>query len=1250
MSFEPKASSLHESSAFSGTSRAQQSPSDLYFASIASSLDKASLLDRRDDSPLVRASNLQGESAPGARRVPRGSIIPRTLDPVKRTGSLEARSTILNPSGASSTMSPPTTPKSSNEKTPSKSNLTSPRSKMDANAGGDVELLFGKEQDTSAASPSPGAASNVQDAVKRMNNNSNNIVSPTQRRIDSQRHRQSLIYRPRGSFTGEAPSPPSSTHSPQPELSGIAPTSYSPLWRLSKGPIRPRNSDAGSVGGPSRNSSTSPNARRRDGVRNNSVSSTSGFMADVDTPPGSALSESITTPPRVAGNAKGTSSNDPKGVRVTVTSRFKASPSSLETAGSEDDDEGGILAPVYEPADSVTELSEPEDSILFPEYRPPIVPLNSSLGVRRQESDHFDPSQIVPPGTSVSSVQSNLSHSSQGLGNKQYFSTSGPSPRGPGSSISSIPGRPSVGSTSPHSSPTKITSPRGDNTPKGSVSSITVMDGKAPSSVGSISSLSSSAASTQTSSAIEMSPLSETIHRDRFHPIYHGVSQQKIRVPAAVAPPEKKILPIAPHPGAQVAPKLPEHFDIRPTRGELRRELSGGSMIDRSDWVSKVLARNPDVANLRDRVQPLHRAVSFCELYNRGRGKMAVSKDLMLQLIMQYFDHEGLRGPLKTLEKESHTNFQFRNLDELQLLDARLISLLMISLNDIETIWDIAMGEKASNRLQRKPEEPPILTTTVSATSISSATSTLGASTGSSNFSSVLSSLERRDSTASTVSASGRSIRITTAHGSLPSDYDESSFVMAQDPEVASRNAEILEEMLAALRLREQDQFVGYSQAALTLDGDINIWEDPYDDQLILEPDTGQIVAGSLNRLVELLTPIEEVDLVFVRAFLVTYQLFTTSTTLLAKLSQRYNAPRDPALSDEEWRKRVLPIQIRVVNVIKMWIEEFHSDFDDLTISSIRDFLNFQVREYHPSLASKTLLLLDKFCARDSDGIDVAGVGMGPSRVVQFSFSSDPPRPIVPKNIFSPHLRWDDVDEEELARQLTLIEFEFFYKIRTSEFLHQSWSKVKLKHRAPHIISLIRRFNAISEWVGTQIVLEPHLRARAQVLTKLIGIADHLRKLQNYNTLMAFVAVFNSAAVGRLKHTFSELAPRTLATLNELKTLMRPDDAYLNYRTELEASLPPCVPYLGLYLTELTHAEDGQPNLVDGLVNFSKCRLIHSIIAHINAHQQKGYNIQAVYQIQQFLRDPQPRLGDKAIFSHSTLIEPRGSDKSQITQ
>ncbi len=70
------------------------------------------------------------------------------------------------------------------------------------------------------------------------------------------------------------------------------------------------------------------------------------------------------------------------------------------------------------------------------------------------------------------------------------------------------------------------------------------------------------------------------------------------------------------------------------------------------------------------------------------------------------------------------------------------------------------------------------------------------------------------------------------------------------------------------------------------------------------------------------------------------------------------------------------------------------------------------------------------------------------------SILSAEPDTFIPNNF----LQWDEL---EVAKQLTLIEFEIFSKIQAIELMDLAWSKPKLKYKSPNVIDLINRANKV---------------------------------------------------------------------------------------------------------------------------------------------------------------------------------------------
>nr|XP_056721979.1 ras-specific guanine nucleotide-releasing factor 1 [Euleptes europaea] len=230
----------------------------------------------------------------------------------------------------------------------------------------------------------------------------------------------------------------------------------------------------------------------------------------------------------------------------------------------------------------------------------------------------------------------------------------------------------------------------------------------------------------------------------------------------------------------------------------------------------------------------------------------------------------------------------------------------------------------------------------------------------------------------------------------------------------------------------------------------------------------------------------------------------------------------------------------------------------------------------------------------------------------------------------------------EIAEQLTLLDHLVFKKIPYEEFFGQGWMKVEKNERTPYIMKNTKHFNDISNLIASEILRNEDITARVSTLEKWVAVADICRCLHNYNAVLEITSAFNRSAIFRLKKTWMKVSKQTKALIDKLQRLVSSEGRFKNLREALKNCDPPCVPYLGMYLTDLAFIEEGTPNYTeDGLVNFSKMRMISHIIREIRQFQQTAYKIEHQPKVTQYLLDQSFVMDEEALYEASLQIEPK---------
>jgi hypothetical protein len=95
------------------------------------------------------------------------------------------------------------------------------------------------------------------------------------------------------------------------------------------------------------------------------------------------------------------------------------------------------------------------------------------------------------------------------------------------------------------------------------------------------------------------------------------------------------------------------------------------------------------------------------------------------------------------------------------------------------------------------------------------------------------------------------------------------------------------------------------------------------------------------------------------------------------------------------------------------------------------------------------------------------------------------PSPIYPKDSLTHTFL--DFDAVELARQVTLMDYELFCKIKPREFIGSNWIK---ENKSQNLLKYIDWGRNIRNWLVTEIVTQANPKLQIQTVEKIIRIAQ----------------------------------------------------------------------------------------------------------------------------------------------------------------
>ena len=437
-----------------------------------------------------------------------------------------------------------------------------------------------------------------------------------------------------------------------------------------------------------------------------------------------------------------------------------------------------------------------------------------------------------------------------------------------------------------------------------------------------------------------------------------------------------------------------------------------------------------------------------------------------------------------------------------------------------------------------------------------------------------------------------------------------------------------------------------------------NVLEKTFAHELIFKE--GHVMGGSLRALIEKLTAHQSTpDAMFVSTFYLTFRLFATPLEFAQTLADRFEyIGESPHASG--------PVRLRVYNVFKGWLEShWRHDRDTMALDFVTEFANTTLMQNLPSAGRRLADLAEKVSMVHGPIVPrlVSSMGKTNTATAQYIHPDTPlPPPILGKKENNLLKHWKngetslsilDFDPMELARQLTVKESRIFCSILPEELLDTEWMK-KSGSLAVNVRAMSTLSTDLAHLVSDSILQLEEPKKRAVVIKHWIKIANKSLELNNYDSLMAIICSLNSSMISRLKRTWEVISQKTKSTLEFLRGIVDVSRNYSVLRHRIQNHVPPCLPFVGTYLTDLTFVDHGNQAVRhlptdEGemtVINFDKHMKTARIISELQRFQIP-YRLAEVPELQAWLQNELVRVrsnGEKSLqtfYRRSLVLEPR---------